>query len=273
MKTSTGIRFAISCLALLALGTGTASAEDSLANVRQRGEIRIANTQSSPPWSYIDDQNNPTGYDVAVAREVATRIGVPKVVFIADNFKNFVEGLKTDKYDVVMNDLTPTPERAQQVDFSAPYGVEEFRIFLLENNTAIHGRADLAGKTLGVTTGTTNESWARKHLTESDIRTYDNGGLVFNDLANGRIDVVISSWFGGEKYRLASHLPIKAVGEPLTYQLSAAALPIGHDSLKAAVNKAIGEMLADGTIDAYARQFIGPDYAMHATINKALAEE
>ncbi|NWA27968.1 transporter substrate-binding domain-containing protein [Pseudomonas gingeri] len=273
MKTITSIRFALSFFALVAAGLNMASADDTLATIKQRGEIRIANTQSSPPWSFIDDQNNPTGYDVAVAQEVAKRIGIPKVVFIADNFKNFVEGLNTDKYDLVMNDLTPTPERTQQVDFSEPYGVEEFRIFLLDKNTDIHERADLAGRSVGVTAGTSNESWSRKHLTESDIRTYDNGGLVFDDLTNGRLDVVISSWFGGERYRLANHLPLKAVGAPLTYQLSAAAMRKGSDSLKAAVDKAIGEMIADGTIDAYSRKFIGPDYQMTADIKKALVEE
>ncbi|MDI2591065.1 transporter substrate-binding domain-containing protein [Pseudomonas sp. 681] len=273
MKTSTGIRFVLSFFALVVLGTDMACAEDSLANLRKLGEIRIANTQSSPPWSYIDDQNKPTGYDIAIAEEVAKRIGVPKVVFIADSFANFVEGLKADKYDLVMNDLTPTPERALQVDFSDPYGVEEFRIFLLDKNTDIHERGDLAGKSAGVVAGSSNESWSRKQLVESDIRTYENGGLAFDDLANGRIDVVISSWFSGEKYRLANQLPIKAVGAPLTFQLSAAAMPKGHESLKVAVNKAIAEMIADGTIDAYTRKFIGPDYPMTADIKKAQAGE
>ncbi|VVN43808.1 transporter substrate-binding domain-containing protein [Pseudomonas fluorescens] len=273
MKTINGIRFAVSFVTLVTLGIGCASADDSLARLKQRGEVRIANTQASPPWSFIDDQNKPTGYDVAMAQEVARRIGVPKVVFIADTFKNFVEGLKADKYDLVMNDLTPTKERAMQVDFSDPYGVEEFRIFLLDKNMDIHEREDLAGRSVGVTAGTSNESWSHKHLTQSEIRTYDNGGLVFNDLANGRVDVVISSWFSGESYRKANKLPFKAVGAPLTYQLSAAAMRKGSDSLKDAVNKAIGEMIADGTVESYSKQYIGPDYQMVVGIQKALAEE
>lgn len=273
MKTMNGIRFAFSFFSLVTLGIGCASADESLARIKQAGEIRIANTQTSPPWSFIDAQNKPEGYDVAMAKEVARRIGVPKVVFIADTFKNFVEGLKADKYDLVMNDLTPTKERAMQVDFSDPYGVEEFRIFLLEKNTDIHEREDLAGKSVGVTAGSSNESWSHKNLTQSEIRTYDNGGLVFNDLAHGRVDVVISSWFSGENYRIANKLPLKAVGAPLTYQLSAAAMRKGSESLKAAVNKAIGEMIADGTVEAYSKKYIGPDYQMITSIQKALAEE
>lgn len=248
------------------------AADNTLAEIRAKGDIRIANTQSSPPWSYINDQNQPDGYDVAVAREVAKRIGIPHITFISDTFKNFVEGLKTDKYDLVMNDLTPTPEREQQVDFSEPYGVEEFRIFITDNNNKIHEQKDLAGAKVGVTAGTSNESWSRAHLTNSEIMTYENGGLVFNDLAFGRIDAVISSFFGGEKYRKANSLPIKAVGQPLTYQLSAAAMPKGHTSLKEAIDKAVTEMIADGTIDSLAKKYIGPDYPMTKDIANAKAE-
>lgn len=273
MKTITGIRFAISLFALATLGVSSASADDSLQRIKEAGEIRIANTQTSPPWSFIDAENKPSGYDVAMAKEVAKRIGVPKVVFIADTYKNFVEGLKADKYDLVMNDLTPTKERALQVDFSDPYGVEEFRIFLLATNNDIHERADLAGKSVGVTAGSSNESWSHKNLTQSVIRTYDNGGLVFNDLANGRVDVVIASWFSGENYRVVNKLPLKAVGAPLTYQVSAAAMRKGSESLKTAVNKAISEMIADGTVEAYSKHYVGADYQMLSGIKKALAEE
>lgn len=273
MKTITSMKLAFTLAAAAIMSTTSAYADDSLAKLKELGEIRIANTQTSPPWTYLNDQNKPDGYDVAVAQEVAKRIGIAKVVFVADTYKSFVEGLKTNKYDMVMNSLTPNPERRLQVDFSDPYGVEEFRIWVLEKNTDIHERADLAGKSIGVPTGTTNESWSRKHLTESEIRTYDNSGLVFNDLATGRTDVAISSYFSGVNYKKSLNIPIKAVGAPQTYQLSAAALPKGQDSLKVAVNKAIAGMIADGTLDTLTKKYIGDDYHMIESINKAKAEE
>lgn len=249
-----------------------AHADESLKKLLAKGEIRVANTQSSPPWSYLNAQNKPDGYDVAVAKEVMKRIGFKKIVFVADTFQNFIEGLKTDKYDVVMNDLTPTAQRAKQVDFSFPYGVEEFRIFIMDDNNSIHNRADLVDKKVGVTAGTTNESWSRAHLKKSKIVTYDNGGLVFNDLGNRRIDAVISSYFGGEKYRKANNLPIKAVGESLTFQLSAAAVKKGQTSLKLAINKVIKSMLKDGTLDKLSHKYIGSNYNMTADIKKAQNE-
>ncbi|WP_459623823.1 ABC transporter substrate-binding protein [Burkholderia sp. 3C] len=275
----TAIRFRAARLAVCvmfgaaSIAAMPAQAADQLAAARAAGTLRVANTQSSPPWSLLDDRNQAAGYDVEVAREVARRIGVPKVTFVADSFKNFVEGLKSGKYDLVMNDLTPTPERGKQVDFGAPYGVEDFRIFVRADNATIKGRADLKGKRVGVTTGSTNESWSRSHLADSDIRTYDNGGLVFNDLGSGRIDAVIISHFGGLKYANVNHLPVKEVGEPLIYQLSAPALQKNQPALRDAVDKAIAEMLADGTIERLAKKWVGADYDMVGTIAKAKAQK
>lgn len=242
---------------------------DILASARAAGVIRIANTQASPPWSMLDDKNQPAGYDVEVAKEVAKRIGVARVEFVADLFKNFVEGLKAGKYDLVMNDLTPTAEREKQVDFSTAYGLEDFRIFVRNANNDIKDRPDLKGKRIGVTAGTSNESWSRENLLGSEIVTYDNGGLVFNDLAIGRVDALISSHFGGMKYATVNKLPIKEVGPILTYQLSAAAMAKNQPALREAVSKAVKDMRADGTIDRLSNRWLGVSYQMSAEISKA----
>lgn len=258
--------FAVSAFGALLAPTASAQQADLLANARASGVIRVANTQASPPWSMLDDKNQPAGYDVEVAREVAKRIGVARVEFVADLFKNFVEGLKAGKYELVMNDLTPTPEREKQVDFSVAYGLEDFRIFVRTSNTEIKDRPDLKGKRVGVTAGTSNESWSRANLPGSEIVTYDNGGLVFNDIAIGRIDALISSHFGGMRYASVNKLPIKEVGPILTYQLSAAAMPKNQPALREAVSKAIREMRADGTIDRLSNRLLGVSYQMSAQI-------
>ncbi|HWK72379.1 MAG TPA: transporter substrate-binding domain-containing protein [Burkholderiaceae bacterium] len=272
---STSIATRLMVAAACALGIAFSSlavAADSLERIKSEQLIRIANTQTSPPWSMLGDDNKPTGYDVAMARELAKRMGIAKVVFTADTYKNFVSGLKTGKYDLVMNDLTPTAERMKQIDFSVPYGVEQFRIFVHKNNTDIVSRATLAGKRVGVSSGSSNETWSRANLRESDIRTYDNGSLIFNDLAIGRIDAVIISHFGGMRYAEANKVPTKEVGEPLTYQLAAAGLAKDQPELLAAVNKALESMLADGTVARLSAQFVGEDYKMMESIAKAKAE-
>nr|WP_084069567.1 transporter substrate-binding domain-containing protein [Paraburkholderia heleia] len=76
-------------------------------------------------------------------------------------------------------------------------GVEDFRIWVNEKNSSVRSPSDLAGKKVGVVTGTSNEVWSRSHLKNSVFVDYDNDGLLFSDLANGRIDATIQSHFGG----------------------------------------------------------------------------
>jgi len=248
-----------------------AAGDESLSRLQQRGVVYVANTQVSPPWSYLDDKNQPDGYDVAVAREIFRRIGVARVEFVADKFKNFIEGINAKKYDVVVNSMARTAEREKIVDFTAPYTVQDFRIWVNEKNTSIRDRATLKGKSVGASAGTANETWARANLMDSEIRGYENGGFLFNDLVNGRLDSAIDSYFNGYKMKSINKLPVKTVGEPLVYSLGAAVVPKNSAALKNAMDKAIGDMIADGTLQKFAHQYVGPDYDMTGNMQKAFA--
>ncbi|WP_411881531.1 transporter substrate-binding domain-containing protein [Polaromonas sp. YR568] len=249
----------------------SAQTDDSLSRLQKKGVVLVANTQESPPWSYIGADNLPAGYDVAVAREIFRRIGNIKVEFVADKFKHFIDGINTKKYDVVINSLARTPERARIVDFTDPYTVQDFRIWVHEKNADIVDAASLKGKSVGVSAGTTNELWARRNLPSSEIKAYDGGGFVFNDLVNGRVDSVIDSYFNGFKMKTINKLPVKTVGEPVVYSLGAAIVPKNSPALLAAMNKAIAEMIADGTLQKLADQHVAPGYDMVGNMKKGQA--
>jgi cystine transport system substrate-binding protein len=255
-------------LALFA-ATAYAQADDSLSRLQSKGVVVVANTQTSPPWSFIGPDNLPDGYDVAVAREIFKRIGIPKVEFVGEKFKNFIEGLNAKKYDVVVNSLARTDERAKVVDFTVPYTVQDFRIWVRKDNTSIVDRATLKGHSVGASSGTSNELWARNNLKESEIRTYDNGGFLYNDLAAGRLESVIDSYFHGHQMQTVNSLPIKTVGEPLVYSLGAAAVPKNTPALRAAMDAAIEAMIADGTLQKFAHKYVGDDYDMVGNMKKA----
>ncbi|KAF1049827.1 transporter substrate-binding domain-containing protein [Xylophilus sp.] len=252
-------------------GPSGAQADESLTRIQKRGRVLVANTQTSPPWSFLGPDNQPTGYDVAIAREIFGRIGIARVEFVADSFKNFIEGLKAGKYDVVVNSMARTAERARVVDFTEPYTVQDFRIWVHARNTDITGPASLAGKSVGASAGTSNELWARNNLPRSEVRVYEGGGFLYNDLVNGRLDSVIDSYFNGHKMQSINNLPVKPVGEPLVYSLGAAAVPKNSPALLAAMNKAIADMLADGTIQKLAHQYVSADYDMVGNMKKGQA--
>jgi len=245
------------------------TSDNSLVDLQNKGVLTIANTQTSPPWSFLGTDNRLAGYDVDVANEVARRLGIKKVVFIADTFSNFVDGLKTGKYDLIVSGMAATSERKKVVDFSVPYTAQGFLIWVNDKNTSIKDLASLTGKKVGVDAGTANEVWARAHLMNSEIVSYDNGGFLYNDLAAGRTDAVIESHFAGYKTKEINHLPIKEVGEPLTFSLGSIAIPKNEPALEGAVNKALSDMLADGTIQKIGQKYLGKDYDMAGNIKKA----
>ncbi|SDV47049.1 transporter substrate-binding domain-containing protein [Chitinasiproducens palmae] len=262
------LRTALLCATTLG-AAHPASAEDSLARLKAAGTVRVAVTETSPPWSYLTDSNLPDGYDVAVAKEIFRRIGVQRVEFVADKFANFIESLATHKYDAVVNSLARTPARATKADFTVPYSVQAFRIWVNTRTNDIRSAADLSGKRVGANSGTTNELWARRNLPKSEIKTYEGSGYVYNDLANGRIDAVIDSSFLGSRMRDNNHLPIKTVGEPVTYSLGAAVVQKGATSLREAMDRAIQSMIADGTLQRLGRQYLGADYDVVGDMQKA----
>ncbi len=248
-----------------------AQADDSLTRLQKKGVVLVANTQESPPWSYVGADNQPAGYDVAVAREIFRRLGVAKVEFVADKFKHFIDGVNAKKYDVVVNGLARTEERAKVVDFTVPYTVQDFRIWVHERNKDVLDPASLKGKKVGVSAGTTNEMWARRNLPASEIKAYDGGGFVFNDLVNARIDAIVDSYFNAYRMKTVNNLPIKSVGEPVVYSLGAAVVPRNSPALLEAMNKAINEMAADGTLQKLANEHVAPGYDMVGNMKKGTA--
>ena len=251
--TATGV-LAVAAMGLTASPV-SAETTDVLARIKESGVIRVANTHASPPWSQLNAQNQPEGYDIDVAHEIAKRLGV-KVSFVVDTYKNFVSSVNSDRYDVVISILTPTEERKKQVDFSDAYLVSSLHAFVHTKNQDIKTQADMNGKRVGVSAGTTNEAWVRENIKNADIRTYNNALLAFSDLVNGRTDAAVYSYASGVKLARESNLPVRPVGEPLKQDPGAVAFKKDQPALKAAINKAIADMIADGTMTRISKKWL-----------------
>ncbi len=249
---------------LLTAAVGSVAAQqpkDLLAMAKAQGFIRIANTQSSPPWTYVGEDNLPAGYDVEVAREVAKRIGIARIEFVADAGKNFVEGLKAGKYELVMNDMTPTPEREKQVDFSAPYGVEDFRVFV-RIPTQLRSVADLQGEACRRHDGLEQRELGPCKPPRSEIVTLRQrrvGVQRPGDRPHRRDHQFVLRW---HQVRQGQEPPDQGRRTDPHHQLSAAAMPKQQPALRAAVSAAVEAMISDGTIDRLSERWVGVSYRM-----------
>ncbi|MGH3777725.1 MAG: transporter substrate-binding domain-containing protein [Pseudonocardiaceae bacterium] len=248
-------------LALLVVGSGcsagSAGAGDVLDRVRNAGTVRVALTQANPPWNFVDAAARPMGYDVDVANELARRLNVGKVEFIASNFQSFIEGVRANRFDMVISGQTITPQRREQVDFSRPYQVNGVSVFVRVGDRSINGLADLAGRSVGVSAGTTQEKFAREKIADADVRTYQNATLALTDLGRGGVDAMLVSRFQGSFLADRNGLAVKPAGELLEREVNGMSFRKDSPRLKQAVDEALAAMIDDGTLSEISRRWLG----------------
>ncbi|WP_232283823.1 ABC transporter substrate-binding protein [Saccharomonospora cyanea] len=229
-----------------------------LADVRDSGTLRVALTQANPPWNFLDD-GKPAGYDVDVAHEVARRIGVDNVEFVASNFQSFIEGVRAGRFDIVISGQTITEERKQQVGFSRPYQVNGVAIFVPNDDRGIVSLSDLEGKVVAVSAGTTQEQFAREEIPGAQVKTYQNATLGLTDLARGNADAMLVSRFQGSYLAEQNDLAVKPVGKLLESEVNGMSFRKGSPEFRKEVDAAIAGMIADGTLSRISRQWLGLD--------------
>ena len=93
---------------------------DLLSQIQANGTITVAMEGTWAPWTYHDENDNLVGYDVEVATKIAEKLGVePK--FVEGEWDGLLAGLDAGRYDIMVNGVDITPERAEKYDFSSPY--------------------------------------------------------------------------------------------------------------------------------------------------------
>lgn len=258
-----GRSFALLLSLALALAFGAAqraqgqAANDLLQRVRDAGTLRVGMTLASPPWSLLDEQNQPAGYDVDVARELAACLEVPEVEFIPGTFETFIPGVQSDRFDIVISGQTVTEERKQQVDFSAPYQVNGVAIFVRSGNDAIQSQADLAGKRVAVSEGSTQERFARETIPDVTVQTYKNATLALRDVALGRADAALFSRFIGAYLAEQNDLGVEPLPGLLNSEVNAMSFKKGEDGFKEAVDGCLATMIDTGVLSDISQRWLG----------------
>ncbi len=249
--------------------TAPVSAADTgvLAQVKSRGVLRVANPQTSPPYSLRDEKNELVGFDVDMANELVKRMGIPRVEFIQGTFETFIPGVQTDKWDIVIAGQAITEERKHQVDFSIPYRVSGVSIFVNQADTAIKTLDDLKGKRIAIPAGAAQLKMAQG-VPNAEIKSYENATLALADVGLGRADGYLGSRFVGLYLAEKNNLKVKPTEAVLEIEQNAMSFKKGEAALKAAVDQAIRSMAADGTLTAISKKWFGPSEDMAAEIRK-----
>lgn len=244
---------------LFATGTKETQSGDLLERIKAKGEITIAMEGTWAPWTYHDSNDNLVGYDVEIGQAIAEKLGV-KANFIEGEWDGLLAGLEAGRYDLMINGVDITPERQQKYDFSVPYAYNNTAVIVQENNNSITKMEDLKGKKTANTISSTYAEIAEKY--GATVIPVDDLAQTIELLLAGRIDATLNaevSYYDYKKVHPEAAIKIAC----LDTERTSVAIPMrkGDDAatLREAVNKAVQELLEDGTISALSIKYFGGD--------------
>ncbi|AHL75439.1 cystine transporter subunit [Stutzerimonas stutzeri] len=254
-------RFLLGTLSLL-LGSGLFApvfAADLLDEVKANGTLKVGLEGTYPPFNYQDESGQLTGFEVDFANALAKQLGV-KAEFQPTKWDGILAALESKRLDVVINQVTISEERKQKYDFSTPYTVSGIQALTRKGDAdSIKNSADLAGKKVGVGLGTNYEQWLKENVPQADIRTYDDDPTKFQDLAVGRIDVILVDRLAAFEMVEKTGDRLAVAGDAFSRQESGVALRKGNPQLLAAIDAAIAKLRADGTLKQLSEKWFKAD--------------
>jgi cystine transport system substrate-binding protein len=255
----TATRRALLLSLVLAAVALPARAADLLDAVKARGTLRIGLEGTYPPFNFRDAKTGQlTGYDVDVAQLVCAKLGV-KPDFVTTEWSAILAGLGAGKYDVIVSQVGITPRREQAFDFSRPYTYSAPQLIVRRNDAASYRTlADLKGRKVGVGQGSVFEQQARA-VPGIDVKSYPAAPENLQDLAFGRIDAALNDSLMVAYLLRNSQLPIRAGARVGDVERMGIAFRKGNPRFHAAVDKALDDARADGSLRQVSVKWFGVD--------------
>ena len=227
------------------------SSDDLLSAIKERGYITVAMEGTWAPWTYHDEDDNLVGFDVEVAKAVADELGVD-VQYQEGEWDGLLAGVQSGRYDIMVNGVGYTEERAQAYTFSDPYCYNKTALIVRGDNEDIKSLEDLKGKTTCNSANSTYQLIAEEYgANVLDVETLD-GTLEMVLAGTDRADATLNAEASFLDYMNAhpdANLKVCII------------MPKGDssDSLKEAINSAIEKLRADGTLSELSNKYFGGD--------------
>ena len=255
-SSNSGSSAAASGAASSAASTGAA---DQLAAIQTNGKLVVALEGAWQPWSYHDESDTLVGYDVEVSRAIAEKLGV-EPEYVESDWDSLFAGLDAGRFDIVCNGVEVTDERAKTYDFTTPYGYIHTALAVRKDNEDIKSFEDLKGKTTANSLASTYMELAESY--GATVQGIDTLEETIQLLTAGRIDATLNADVSFYDYlNVHPDADFKIVAQ--TEDASHVAIPLRKSDASAtlleAINTAIDELRADGTLKELSEKYFGQD--------------
>lgn len=236
---------------------------DRLDAIKKAGVITVATEGDWSPYTYHDETTGElVGFDVELAKLIADKLGV-EVSYQETDWESILSGVQSGRYDLAINGVTYTDERALSFNFSKPYAQMDAVLIVAADNDDIKNFEDLEGKISTNSNGSIYADWALEYGARVDIVPTFQETMIM--LTTGRADASINAISALNDYERA----MKEAGQELGVKIAAYADPelyviaaqkdSSTETLVAEINNILDELKADGTLLELSNKYFGFD--------------
>ncbi|RYC47995.1 transporter substrate-binding domain-containing protein [Pectobacterium zantedeschiae] len=248
-----------STLAALVLGlfgiTGAASA-NQLADIKTRGELVCGTLSTTEPLGFTDAKTlKVVGFDVDICQGLADQLGV-KMVQKSLSVEARIPELQIGRVDILSAALGYTTEREKQIDFTSSHFQVPLKV-LAPVAAGYKSLADLDGKRVGMTSGSTSEYWLRKSFPKIDVVTYHDSPSAFLAMEQRKISGQAFSQTSGVRYLQAGKGKYAFIDQAIAWEPNALGIRKNEPEFLTAVNSALEKMEQDGELDTIWNKWLG----------------
>lgn len=236
-------------LGLVLVATPASGAEDALARIKRTGKLRVAMDPTYPPMEMEEDSGDVAGFDVDLARELATRLGA-KAEFVVMGWEGILGGLTSNRYDAIVSSMNVTAERLKTIDFVEYERMSQ--LFVAKPAAAFGGETDLTGKVVAVAADTTSHEWLNQRkaagLPVKEVKAFRLTSEVFMAVKTGHADLLVVDEPVGRHYVKIDGANFQVKGRAMAPEPIGIGLRKADGALKKAVEEAVAAMRKDGTL-------------------------
>jgi polar amino acid transport system substrate-binding protein len=257
------IMITILMVTLLGCQKESSSGDDSLKYITDKGTFVLGLDDSFPPMGFRDDNDNIVGFDIDLATAVCEKLGV-ELELQPIEWDAKEQELSTKNIDCIWNGLSVTPDREENLTLSESYMTNNISLVVVKDST-IASMVDMAGKKLAVQSGSSAEETlnadGNKDFKDSlgVVNPFGDYATALMDLETGNSDAVLMDSIVADYMITSAGKDYKVLDETLMEDKYAIGFRKGEEALCKAVEDALKELKADGTVAEISTKWFGAD--------------